>query len=149
MLGVFVGVLRSPPPEANMLPRDDRGKKPKALERAPDPTRPKVQVGSGSKDITQEAMRHMSDIVEDDDLFSFQWPDGVPRTANHPDFRHGSRSCGEDIFNELKEEMHHPLNTGFATPTQSTDLSFLSQMRQKLLRSKAENKEDFAGTNAK
>lgn len=25
------------------------------------------------------------------------------------------------------EEMHHPLNTGFATPTQSTDLSFLSQ----------------------
>ncbi|CAK9096302.1 unnamed protein product [Durusdinium trenchii] len=39
-----------------MLPRDDRGKKPKALERAPDPTRPKVQVGSGSKDITQEAL---------------------------------------------------------------------------------------------
>ena len=25
------------------------------------------------------------------------------------------------------QEMQHPLNTGFATPTQSTDLSFLSQ----------------------
>ena len=39
------------------------------------------------------------------------------------------------IYMQLRvhEELQHPLNAGFATPTQSTDLSFLSQMRQKLL----------------
>eukprot|EP00434_Breviolum_minutum_P041654 symbB.v1.2.037057.t1/scaffold5246.1/size29401/4 len=63
------------------------------------------------------------------------------------EFRSASRSCGgcgEDIFNELKQELQHPLNTGFATPTQSTDLSFLSQMRQKLLQSKADRPEDLS-----
>lgn len=124
-------------PEVNVLTSRE-AKRTKALERASDPR-------------TWAKMSGQLDFGEDDDLFSFQWPEGVPRTeaglAASMEFRSASRSCGgcgEDIFNELKQELQHPLNTGFATPTQSTDLSFLSQMRQKLLQSKADRPEDLS-----
>lgn len=131
-------------------PQDDPGRwsrKPsKKLASPPEVSPAGLSAASGSKDITVTSEGHQGIGEEDDDLFDFQWPEGVPRTALHPrgmsasaglstscGFGAGSRGCGDDLFTELKQELQHPLNAGFATPTQSTDLSFLSQMRQKLL----------------
>lgn len=67
---------------------------------------------------SRNVVRHIR--RQDDDLFSFQWPDGVPRTANHPvecsarteqsaliTVGDDSETVWADVFLSSRREMEH------------------------------------------
>eukprot|EP00931_Biecheleriopsis_adriatica_P068758 TRINITY_DN4266_c0_g1_i1.p1 TRINITY_DN4266_c0_g1~~TRINITY_DN4266_c0_g1_i1.p1 ORF type:complete len:1061 (-),score=192.13 TRINITY_DN4266_c0_g1_i1:47-3229(-) len=97
----------------------------------------------------QDTSKHFGREEDDDDFFNFQWPDEVPRSglnagetaaagavstdSNFP----GSPTRTADgadlnIFRELNQDLKNSASLGFSTPTQSADLSFLTELQQRL-----------------
>lgn len=70
---------------------------------------------------------------EEVDTFGFQFPDVLPsqdgRSSQPPKTPQGSMSMAElSIFKELKQDLGIEQGFNLSTPTQSTDLSFLTEM---------------------